>query len=189
MTNEPMTNEVISKPCKHGVQASQVKEAFEEIAVEFPARDQAAEIVKPTDTALDSIAALIAPECPPVLPRWPSAIAPVRTNQFNPAALESVAKPVGVGRPIVQQASRFARQLSFVDQRLDRVDFIMMGGRRIGRQGCPFAINHQEDARAVSLVAAADLVTPFFARMKVASASSSSKSNSPRSSSCWMRRA
>ena len=120
-----------------------MKEAFEEVAVEFPAGDQASEIVKPTDTAFDSISALIASECSPVLPRWFSAIAPMRADQFNPATPKAVAKPVGVGRAVIQQPSRFAIQLPFVDQRFNRVDFIMMGGRRIGRQGDAFGIDQE----------------------------------------------
>jgi hypothetical protein len=55
-------------------------------------------------------------------------------------------------------------QLALLDERLNCVDFVVMSRRGIRRQRRSLPVDHQQDARAVPLRGAADLVTPLFAR-------------------------
>lgn len=131
----------------------------------FPACDEPAETMKPTDTSFDSIAADVAPERATVLTRRLGTVGSMGADEFDPMPSQTFAQPIRVDRLVVHQSPRrVVRQLTPLDERLDRVDFVVMSRRRIRRQRRSVRIDHQQDAGAVPLRRAADLVTPLFAR-------------------------
>src|ERR1700680_1119272 len=139
-------------------------EAFKEVGIEFPGGNRSAIAKQPTYAALDSVAADVASQGAAVLPIWLGAVRSMWTDQFDSAVAKDVAKPIRVGRLVIQQAARFTTRLAAVDEELDRVDFGVMGSGGVGRQRQTVPIGHQQDAGAVPFRSAANLVTPLFAR-------------------------
>ena len=93
------------------------------------------------------------------------AVGAMGADQFDAASRQAFAKPIGVDCLVVQQSPRCViRQLALLDEPLNRVDFVVMSRRGVGRQRRSLRVDHQQDARAVPLRGAADLVTPLFAR-------------------------
>ena len=138
---------------------------MKQLRIVFPARDEPAITMQPTDATLDSVAADVAPECTTVLPGGLGTVRSMRADQFDTAPRQAFAKPIGVDCLVVQQSSRrLIAQLPPLDERLDCVDFVVMSRRGKCRQRRSVRIDHQQDAGAVSLRSAADLVTPLFAR-------------------------
>jgi hypothetical protein len=121
--------------------------------------------MKPTDTSFDPIAADVAAQRATILPRRLGAVGSMWTDQLDAVPRQAFAKPIGVDCLVVQQSPRrVIRQLALLDEPFNRVDFVVMSSRGIGRQREPVPVDHQQDAGAVSLRGAADLVTPLFAR-------------------------
>jgi hypothetical protein len=140
-------------------------EALEQVGIVFPARDEPAETMQPTDTSFDPIAADVASEGATILPRRLAAVGSMGANQFDPTPSQAFAKPIGVSGLVVHQSPRrVVRQLALLDEPLDPVDFVVMSSRGKSRQRRSLCVDHQQDARAVPLWRAADLVTPLFAR-------------------------
>jgi len=121
--------------------------------------------MKPTDTSFDPIATNVAAQRATILPRRLAAVGSMGANQLDPMPGQAFAKPIGVGGLVVQQPPRrVMTQLALLDERLNCVDFVVMSRRGIRRQRRSLPVDHQQDARAVPLRGAADLVTPLFAR-------------------------
>ena len=127
-----LCHEEVSKPFEDSEQARQVKEALEQVGVVFPARDEPAEIVEPADTAFDPVAANIASQRATVLARGLGAVRSMGTDQLDATHCETVTKPIGVGRSVVQQTESLLAQPRFIEECFDRVDFAAVGGRRVG---------------------------------------------------------
>jgi hypothetical protein len=54
------------------------------------------------------------------------------TDQLDATQCETVTKPIGVGRSVVQQTEGLFAQPRFIEECFDRLDFAAVGGRRVG---------------------------------------------------------
>jgi len=124
-------HEEVSKPFENREHASEVEEALEQVGVVFPARDEPAEIVEPADTAFDPVAANVASEGTTILSRRLCAVRSMRTDQLDTTQRKTVTKPIRVGRSVVQQTTSLLAQPRFVNERIDPMDFAVVGGRRV----------------------------------------------------------
>ena len=75
---------------------------MEQVGVVFPARDEPAETMQPTDASFDPIAADVASQGATILSRRLAAVGSMGANQLDPMPGQAFAKPIGVGGLVVQ---------------------------------------------------------------------------------------
>ena len=124
--------EEVSKPFEDSEQTRQVEKSLEQVSIVFPTRDEPAEIVKPTETAFDPVAANIATEGATILSRRLGAVRSMGTNELDATPCKTVPKPIRVGRSVVQQTAGLLTQPRLIDECCDRMDFAAVGGRGVG---------------------------------------------------------
>lgn len=143
-----------------------------EVGVELVTDDDSLEGVQPGDGPLDLPAASVATELSAVL-RWRTdASLAVRADQFDIALSEPLTQWVAVGGAVVNQPTRNMQREGRVQERLDQVDFSVVGRVDVNRQRQPLAAAGRPNA-----------IAPFFAEANVPSAKPSSQFSLPASSS------
>lgn len=155
-----------------------MNEALEQFRIVFPPRDQAVESLQPANRTLDFVATFVPTQRASVLQWRLRAVLPVRTDQLDLSSAQSLPQPVGIGHLVEEKPLRPASRaaMALVDQRFDGVHFTHVGSGHERRERQDVAIGHQENVAAVPFSAAADLVTPFFARANEPSPIASSQS-------------
>ena len=103
-----MLLEAVSEPLQGGEHAAELSEAFEEVFVVFVTHDESFEILQSADGAFDLPASLVPTQRTTVLAFGPLAILAMRRDQLHITINERIAKPVGVGRFIVDEPERHA---------------------------------------------------------------------------------
>lgn len=151
--------------------------------VEVEARDEATEVVQPTDAAFDRPAPAVAAQFATVLGGVSFAPATMGTDQLDVASGQSFTQRVAVGRAIIDQSAWHVRCDRRVDQALDKVDLGMIGCLDVNGQRQSGTIAEDHDLGALASAGLANAIAPFFAEAKVPSAKPSSQSIWPRRSS------
>ena len=103
----------------------------------------------------------------------------VRADQFDTPFGKTRSEPIAVGSAAVDQSSRNGRGQRRVDQRLDQIDFGMIGCGDVDCQGEAAAVGKHHDLGALAATRLTNVVTPFFAEANVPSADDSSQSILP----------
>jgi len=153
--------------------------------------DEAPEVSKPGERALDLPAAFVASKPASVLERRPCSVFAVRGDEVDPLGPEAFAQGVAVGCLVVDQAiglpprspATLPWNLHVRERFLDERDLRGRGRRQAKSQRNTFAIRHHQTLRSLAPLGFSDGGAPFFAAKKLASAKLSSQSSQPRSSS------
>ena len=161
--------EAVSKPVEDDKQAGKLNEAIEEVCVVFVSDDEASEVMQPRDGSLDNPSVSVPPEFSTVLSRPAFASPAVRAHEFCSAFLETLSKPVRVGRFVVQQMIGHAFADPNIEQRFHRVDLGVVGGEREHRQRDAVTVNHQHQLAAFASFGLTNVKAPFFAGENVPS--------------------
>lgn len=154
-----------------------------EVGVEFVADNDAFEGVQPSDGAFDLPSSPVASEFSAVLRLRSNTPFAMRADQIDAAIGESLTEQVAVGGAVVDQPTRNIRREGRIQQRLDQVNFSMVGRFDVDRQRQPLAVGEDHDLRPFASAGGANAIAPFFAEANVPSAKPSSQFNLPDSSS------
>jgi hypothetical protein len=144
--------------------------------------------LQPADRALDFPALAVSPKNAAVLSRRFLSSFPMRRYQLNASLLQCVAKPVGVGRLVVQQIRRPFLCDARIHESFNRVDFSVLSGRGECRNRHTASLSQQHDLGSLSFFGLSHFKTPFFAGEKVPSPIACDQSKSFRRSIAAIRR-
>jgi len=148
----------------------------------FPAADESAEIMEPSEEALDFPAAAIAPQFPAVLGALAAAIVLVRRDQpdmvFLPKALVERIAVVG---PVADHSFWLGSRETLRDGGFDEFCFMRRSAGHAAGDRKTMAVCDRHDFAAFAAASWADSSAPFFAELKLASMKVSDRSILPRS--------
>jgi len=157
----------------------------------IPADNKTSEISQPRKRSLNLIPSFITPHLTSIVIFLPLVIAPVRTNQIDTPASQTLTKRVTIIALISNQtfgiftrsASAFARHSNIVQRFFEQRNFAR--GRRVQvvSQRNTLAVDHHHPLRSLAAFGLSDALAPFFAGAKLPSANVSLQSNCPRWSS------
>jgi hypothetical protein len=157
----------------------------------IPADNKTAEISQPGKRSLNLIPSFISPHLTSIVIFLPLVISPIRTNQFDTLASQTLTKRVTIIALIGNQtfgiftrsASAFARHSNIVQRFFEQRNFAR--GRRVHvvSQRNTLAVDHHHPLRSLAAFGLSDALAPFFAGAKLPSANASLQSNCPRWSS------
>lgn len=135
--------------------------------ISFPAGNEPSVIAEPGNRALDFPAAFVTAKRSSVLTLEPFAVAPMRSDQFNPLFFEFISKGVRVVSFVANQMPGFSAGRL---QRLVRQFHLMRGGRMKGHsQRNTFAVCQNHELCAFAPLGFADFWPPFLAGIKLPS--------------------
>lgn len=140
------------------------------MGVVFVPGNEPPEVLEPTDVALDFPAATVARELSTVLEFGASAVAAVRTDEFNAALLQTLPQTVTVCSHIVNQVLRETAQAALVKQRFNQRDVVWAGAGDECAQRQSRGVAEDHDLGPFSSFGLADAFPPFFAEANVPSA-------------------
>src|SRR5437773_1347299 len=140
------------------------------MSVVFVTRDEAAEVLEPSDGALDLPAPAIAAELPAVLSGRLDAVLSVRTHEFNAAFGQPCAQRVAVGGQVIDQSARLIAENSLRKQRFDQRHFVRTGAGDLSAQRQTMALDENHDLGALATLGLTYAQAPFFAEENVPSA-------------------
>ena len=153
--------------------------------ISFPAGNKTPVIAEPGNGAFDFPAAFVTAKRSPVLTLGFFAVAPVRSDQFNPQLSEFISKGIRVVSFVADQISRFSFDRG---QRLVRQFHLMRGGRVKGHsQRNTLAVRQNHELRALAPLGFADFRPPFLAGMKLPSIKHSAHWTWPFLSNSWIK--
>ena len=158
------------------------------MTVSFIPYYQATKVEQPTDGAFDFPAALISPQCTPVLRRWFYTVLAMRTDQLYLPFRQLCAQGVAVGRTIINQAIGVAWQNALVQQGLNQLHLCRRGTGTIQSEREPVSVDQQHKLGSLSPFCLADIGAPFFAGQNVPSPNASDQTTSFRRSRCSSNR-
>lgn len=163
-------------------EAAKLEHAEEVGFLMFPAADESAEIMEPSEEALDFPAAAIAPQFPAVLGALAAAIVLVRRDQpdmvFLPKALVERIAVVG---PVADHSFWLGSRETLRDGSFDEFCFMRRSAGHAAGDRKTMAVCDRHDFAAFAAASWADSSAPFFAELKLASMKVSDRSILPRS--------
>lgn len=148
----------------------------------FVSHNESSEVEEPCDGSFDDPSFSVTPEWATVLSCFPFSSSAMGTDEFDVSSGESFAKPVGIGRAIVNDSPGHPFRDTDVDKCFDRIHFSKVGGQRENGQRGSASINHQHDLCALATLRFANIKTPFFAGENVPSPIASDQCSSFRRS-------
>jgi hypothetical protein len=161
--------------------AGQVDHAEEVSRVSFPARDNAAEVMKPGEEALNLPAPTTAAKRPAIL----SADATnrsMRGDQLDAIGCgKMLIEPVAVVPFVADQSRRELPEEARGERGVDEGDFMRRSAGHVDGDRKTMAVANRHDFAALTAASRADGGAPFFAELKLASMKASLRSSLPRS--------
>src|ERR1700692_1306419 len=162
-------------------EAAELKHAEEVGFLMFPAADQSAEVVKPSEEAFDFPAAAVTAQFTTVLGVLPAAIVLVGRNQqdtvlFSQALVERIA----VVGAVADHSLGFGSRETLFDGGFHEFRFMRRSAGDATGDRKTMAVCDRHDFTAFSSASRADSSAPFFAELKLASMKVSDRSSLPR---------
>jgi len=160
---------------------SQMNHPEEVIRIPLPARDDAAEVMKPGEEAFDLPAPAIATQRSAILgasaPVWP-----MRSNQFDVVlGGEMVIEPIAIVRFVADQSVGECLEETRRKGGVDEGDFMRRSAGHVDGERKTMAVANRHDFAPLTASSRADGGAPFFAELKLASMKASLRSSFPRS--------
>ena len=147
----------------------------------FPARNDAAEVVKPGEEPLDLPPSPFAAERPAILRGRPT-MGVVGRDEFDVVRRgEMLIQPVAVVGAIPDQAGRERSDEARGQRGVDELDFMRRSAGHVDGERKTMAVANRHDFAALTASSRADGGAPFFAELKLASMKHSLRSSFPRS--------
>lgn len=151
------------------------------MGITFPARDDAAKVVKPRKEPLDFPSAPFAPERSAVL-RYRATMGAVGCDEFNVVGLgEMLIQPVTVVGAVANQSRGEVFDEPRRERGVDELDFMRRSAGHVDGDRKTMAVANRHDFAALTASSRADGGAPFFAALKLASMKASLRSSFPRS--------
>jgi hypothetical protein len=162
-------------------EAAEVEHAEEVGFVIFPAADQSAEVVKPSEEALDFPAAAIAAQFATVLGALAAAVVFVRRDELDAVFLpEALVQRIAVVGAVPDHSFWFGSCETLRDGGFDKLRFMRRSAGDAAGDRKTMAVCDRHDFTAFSTASRADSSAPFFAELKLASMKVSDRSSLPR---------
>jgi hypothetical protein len=163
-------------------EAAELEHAEEVGFLMFPAADESAEVVEPSEEALDFPAAAVTAQFTTVLGVLPTAIILVGRDQkdtvlFSQALIERIA----VVGAVTDHSFGFGLRETLFDGGFDEFGFMRRSAGDAAGDRKTMAVCDRHDFTAFAAASWADSSAPFFAELKLASMKVSDKSILPRS--------
>jgi len=150
--------------------------------VVFPANDDAAIVMQPSEQTLDFPTTPIAPKRTAVLRWFSAARGIVWCDQFYPEALVDFGiKRIAVVRPVADHSlGRFGEE-ALLERGADELRFMRRSAGHVHGERKTMAVADRHDFAALTASSRANGGAPFFAPLKLASINASLRSSLPRS--------
>ena len=153
----------------------------EVVRVTLPAGDDAAEVVEPSEEALDFPAPTFPAQRPAIL-GFRATNGVMGRDQFDVVfGREVVVEPVAVVRPVADQPRREIFEEARGEGGVDEGDFMWRSAGHVDGDRKTMAVANRHDFAALPAASRADGGAPFFAELKLASMKASLRSSFPRS--------
>src|ERR1017187_1196201 len=162
-------------------EAAELQHAEEVGFVIFPAADESAEVVEPSEEALDFPAAAVATKFPAILSILPTAIVLVRCDEPDAVFLpEALVERIAVVGAVADHSFWFGSRETLLDGGFDEFRFMGRSAGDAAGDRKTMAVCDRHDFTAFSSASRADSKAPFFAELKLASMKVSDRSSLPR---------
>src|ERR1700693_5159843 len=162
-------------------EAGELKHAEEVGFVIFPAGDQSAKVVEPSEEALDFPTMAVATQFATVLSALAAAIVLVRGNESDAIFLpEALIERIAVVGAVADHPFWFGSRETLRDGRFDEFSFIKRSAGDAAGDRKTMAVCDRHDFTSFSSASRADSSAPFFAELKLASMKVSDRSSLPR---------
>jgi len=162
-------------------EAAELEHAEEVGFVIFPAADQSAKVVKPSEEAFDFPAAAVAAQFATVLGAFPAAIELVGCDEPDAMFLpETLVQRIAVVSAVADHSFWFGSREALLDGGLDELGFMRRSAGDAAGDRKTMAVCDRHDFTAFSAASRADSSAPFFAELKLASMNVSDRSSLPR---------
>ena len=146
----------------------------------FPAADQSAVVVQPSEEPLDFPAAAVTAKFTTVLSAFPAAIVLVRREPDAVFLSEALIERIAVVGAIPDHALWFGSREKLLDSGFDKLRFMRRSAGDAAGDRKTMAVCDRHDFTAFSAASRADSSAPFFAELKLASMKVSDRSSLPR---------
>src|SRR5215470_6255268 len=162
-------------------EAAELEHAEEIGFVIFPAADQAAKVVKPSEQAFNFPAAAVAAQFATVLGALPATIELVRGDELDAIFfLKALIQWVAVVGAVANHSLWFGSREALLDGGFDERGFMRRSAGDAAGDRKTMAVCDRHDFTAFSSASRADSSAPFFAELKLASMNVSERSSLPR---------
>src|SRR5262250_2637480 len=162
-------------------EATELKHAEEICLMIFPATNQSAKVVEPSEEPLDPPATAVTAQFATILSALAAANVLVGRDEanvvFSPQALVERIAVVGT---VTDHAFRFGSREALLDGGLDELRFMRRSAGDAAGERKTMAVCDRHDFTAFSAASRADSSAPFFAELKLASMKVSDRSSLPR---------
>ena len=163
-------------------EAAELKHTEEVGFLMFPAADQSAEIVKPSEEALDFPAAAVTTQFAAVLGILPAAIVLVRGDEPDAVFVpETLVERIAIVGAVADHSFWFGSRETLLDGDFDEFRFMRRSAGDAAGDRKTMAVCDRHDFTAFSSASRADSRAPFFAELKLTSMKVSDRSILPRS--------
>ena len=162
-------------------EAAELEHAEEIGVVIFPAGDQSAEVVEPSEESLDLPSTAVAAQFTTVLGVFPAAIVFVWRDEPEAMVLqEALVQRIAVVGAVADHSFWFGSREALLDGGLHEFGFMRRSAGDAAGDRKTMAVCDRHDFTAFSSASRADSSAPFFAELKLASMKVSDKSSLPR---------
>jgi hypothetical protein len=162
--------------------ASELNHPEEILWVVFPADNNAAKVMKPSEQALDLPTAPIATQAATVLCRGGDAHKFVRRDELHTVAfLNALAQGIAVVSAITNHSLGNFPEEALFERRFNEFCFMRRSAGHVHGERKTMAVCDRHDFAAFAALCRADTRAPFFAPLKLASMKDSLRSSFPRS--------
>ena len=163
-------------------EAAELKHAEEVGFLMFPAADESAKVVKPSEEALDFPAAAVTAQFATVLGVFPAAIVLVGRDEPDAVFLQqAVVQRIAVVGAVANHSFWLGSRETLRDGRFHEARFMRRSAGNAAGDRKTMAVCDRHDFAAFAAASWADSRAPFFAELKLASMKVSDKSILPRS--------
>jgi len=162
-------------------EAAELKHAEKVGFVIFPAANQSAKVVKPSEQAFDFPATAVTAQFAAVLGASAATIELVRRDEPNAMLLpKALVQWIAVVGAVTDHSFRFGSCETALDSRFDEFGFMRRSAGDAAGDRKTMAVCDRHDFTAFSSASRADSRAPFFAELKLASMKVSDRSSLPR---------
>jgi len=163
-------------------EAAELEHAEEVSLLIFPTRDEAAEVMQPSEQPFDFPTVTVAPQFPTVLRIFPAAIALVRSDQTDAMLfLQLLVERIAVVSRVADHSFWFGLREPLLDGGFHESCFMRRSAGDAAGDRKTMAVCDRHDFAAFAAASWADSSAPFFAELKLASMKVSDRSILPRS--------
>jgi hypothetical protein len=163
-------------------EAAELEHAEEVGFLMFPAADESAEVVEPSEEALDFPAAAVTTEFAAVLSAFPAAIVLVGRDEPDAVFLQqALVERITVVGAVADHSFGFGSRETLRDGGFDEFRFMRRSAGDAAGDRKTMTVCDRHDFAAFAAASWADSSAPFFAELKLASMKVSDKSILPRS--------